>query len=164
MISQATIKRHKLDSESLKPLFAVDRKVPKGKEPDLIGDLIRLVSDRQKEGRERCLNEFRKWASVDMSYDTPLNQEMTTILRHILEDADGSMEGRDVRILNALKTWGLNPECLFCKTEPTAGKVVWKANYPLFYKFTIPLVRAYLTIRLANIFNERNRANRVCRS
>jgi hypothetical protein len=151
MISQATIKKYGLDSDSLKPLFAYDREIPKGKKPDKVGDLIRLIADRQREGRERNLTDYKKWAVVDMSYDTPANQETMMLLNNILQGG-----GNELEIFSALEKWGLNPECLFCKGDIKNGKQTWIPNYPLFREFTIPLVRAYLTIRQANIFNQRN--------
>jgi hypothetical protein len=145
VISQATIKKYKLDADSLKAAFTAE----KLKKP--IKDLIRLVADRQKEGRERNLSDYKKWAVIDMAYDTPANQETEALLHHIL--AGG---GNEVEIFKGLEKWGLNPECLFCKGDVVNGKQQWIPNFPFFKNFTIPLVRAYLTIRQANIFNDRN--------
>lgn len=144
MISQATIKKYKLDSESLKKLFTADKPSKK------IKDLVKLVSDRQHDGKIRCLTDYKIWAAVDLAFDAPMSNSQTAIIRSILEQGNS-----EIQTLEALKRWGLNPNLLFVE-EASGDKKKWTPNYPMLFNVTIPLVRAYLTIRLANIFNERN--------
>ena len=145
MISKATIKKYKLDTASLKAAFTAE-KPKKG-----VKALVQLIADRQHEGKLRNLTDYKVWHAVDLAYDATWNNSTSAILRSIIDSGDTEIE-----ILQSLKQWGLNPECLFCKDETVAGETKWIPNYPLLYNVTIPLVRAYLTIRLANIFNERN--------
>ena len=145
MISKATIKKYGLDTKSLKALFTAD-KPKKG-----VKALVELIADRQREGKERSLTDYKQHAATDMAYDAPLNNSTSAILRSILDKG-----GTETEIFNALKTWGLNPDCLFCGVKQENGDMKWTPNYPMLYNVTIPLVRAYLTIRHATIFNERN--------
>jgi len=144
LISKITIKKHSLDTASLKKLFTAP------KPSDKIKALVQLIADRQREGKIRNLEDYKTWAAVDMAYDAPMTNSQSSILRSIL--ADG---GDEVQVLNALKNWGLNPGLLFTE-EKSEGEKKWIPNYPMLYEVTIPLMRAYLTIRLANIFNARN--------
>ena len=149
MISKATIKKYGLDTKSLKALFTAD-KPKKG-----VKALVELIADRQREGKERNLSDYRVWHAVDLSYDATWNNSQSAILRSILDQG-----GTEMDILKSLKSWALDPSCLFCEedfvTEGGEHKKKYTPNYPMLYNVTIPLVRAYLTIRLANIFNERN--------
>lgn len=149
MLSQATIKKLKLDTASLKSLFTAE-KPKKG-----IKALIELVADRQREGKLRCLTDYRVWHSVDLAYDATFSNSQATVLRHIL-----GAGGDEKQTLESLRDWGLNPSLLFTEipfTESNGTRGTrYEPNYPMFFNVTIPLVRAYLTIRLANIFNERN--------
>jgi hypothetical protein len=145
MISKKTIKKYKLDTASLKVLFTAD-KPKKG-----VRALVELIADRQREGKERSLFDYKQYAAIDMAYDAPLNNATSSILRSILDKG-----GTEKEIFGALQHWGLNPDCLFCETKMENGNSKWTPNYPMLYNVTIPLVRAYLTIRHATIFNERN--------
>lgn len=145
MLSKKTIKKYGLDTKSLKAVFTAEKPKPKHKK------LIELIANRQREGKLRNLGDAKTWAAVDLAYDAPLTNSQSAILRSILEKG-----GDEKSILASLRNWGLNPECLFCKGDSVKDADVWIPNYPMLYNVTIPLVRAYLTIRLANIFNERN--------
>jgi len=143
--SKATIKKYGLDTKSLKALFTAD-KPKKG-----VKALVELIADRQREGKERNLTDYRVWHAVDLSYDATWNNSTSAILRSILDQG-----GTEMDILKSLKSWALDPNCLFCEETMENGDKKYTPNYPMLYNVTIPLVRAYLTIRLANIFNERN--------
>lgn len=144
MISEKVIKKYGLDSDSLKKVFTakeVDEKVT---------DLIGLVRDRIQEGRTRNLVEGKIWAAVDIAYDTPFAQTTPTLVRNIMQTCNTEKE-----MLETLRGWGLSESNLFtCETTESTKK--YSFNEPLFNQVFIPLVRAYLTIRLAKIFNDRN--------
>lgn len=144
MISQATIKKYKLDTASLKTLFTAE----KPSKP--IKNLTNLIGDRIKEWRERNFSDYKIWAAVDYAYDTPFSQTTATVLRHIMSECTKPEE-----ILTALRGWGLSDETLFT-TEVDGDKKKHHLNMSVFTEVFIPLVRAYLTIRLSKIYNDRN--------
>jgi hypothetical protein len=145
MISQTTIKKYKLDPDSLKSLFT------SAKPSDEIKLLTDLIGDRIKESRERNFSDYKIWAAVDMAYDTPFTQTTATILRHITGTCKDEKE-----VFNALESWGLSRDLLFSPGDEAGGAKKWHADYKSFTEVFVPLVRAYLTIRLSKIFNDRN--------
>jgi len=147
VISQKTLTAHKLDSASLKPLFEAKTKKPGVKK------LLDLIRDRVTDGRKRSLKDHRMWAAVDLAYDAPFNQITPTILRAIMGG-----EGTAAQIRETVKSWKLNEREVFC-CKPGAGPNgtdLYELNAPAFVPVTVPLVRAYLTVRVAKLFNDRN--------
>lgn len=144
MISKETIKRHQLDTASLKKLFTAK------KPGDGINNLVKLIADRIKEGRQKNFADYRVWAAVDVAYDTPFAQTTPTLLRNIIDNCNTPKE-----MLEALRGWGLSTETLFT-CETVGEKKVYNLNIPVFTNVFVPLVRAYLVIRLSKLFNDRN--------
>lgn len=145
MISKATIKKYGLDPDSLEALFTADKPARKVK------DLTDLLANRIKEWRQRNFSDYRLWAAVDFAFDTPLEQTTPTMLRHIMSTCNTADD-----MLKALRGWGLDESSMF-SCEEVAGAKKWTVNTSEFYKVFVPLVRAYLTIRLSKIFNDRNK-------
>jgi hypothetical protein len=145
MISPKVIKKYGLDPKSLKRFFTA--KVP---DPN-VARLRQLIADRIKDGRLRNLTEYRTWAAVDMAWDTPFAQTTPTILRNIMENCKTGEE-----TLAALKGYGLAEDTLFTKRDKEGGGSIYELNEQTFNEIFIPLVRAYVTIRLAKLFNDRN--------
>lgn len=148
MISQKILSRHKLDSASLRKLFET-----KGEKKDGIKKLLGLIRDRVTDGRRRSLKDHRMWAAVDLAYDAPFNQITPTILRAIM---GGTGTADEIR--STVRSWKLNEREVFC-CKPGAGPGgtdLYELNAPAFVPVTVPLVRAYLTVRVAKLFNDRN--------
>lgn len=146
MISQDSIKKHKLDPDSLKAIFTAKELSDGAK---VVVDLIR---ERIKDGRTRNLTEYKTWAAVDAAFDTPLHQTTPTLIRSIMSECTKPDE-----VLAALKNWGLSPETMMTsKPGPADGTIQWELNVPMFMQVFVPLVRAYVTIRIAKIYNDRN--------
>ena len=149
MISKQTIKKYGLDTDSLKALFTADKPNPGVKR------LVNVIADRIREGRLRNFADYRVWAAVDMSYDAPFSQTTATLVRNIMDTCHEPKE-----MMEALSQWGLSLETLFsCEKKITDGKAsnAYSLNVPVFTNVFVPLVRAYLVIRLSKIFNDRNK-------
>lgn len=144
MISKKQLRRHGLTPQALKKFFTA-----KVKEPN-IKKLIQLMADRIKDGRLRNLSEYKEWAAVDLAWDAPLAQISPTLMRGVLEKC---MDAKSV--MEAMKGWGLAEETLMRPRE-IDGQKVWEMDVPLFFNVLVPLVKAYVTIRWAKIFNDRN--------
>lgn len=144
MISLKVIKKYGLDSRNLKKYFTA--KVP---DPN-VARLVQLVADRIKDGRLRNMSDYRAWAAVDFAYDTPFAQTTPTLLRGLMEGCDSTED-----VLRAMRGYGISEETMFNKV-PIEGGHRWELNEPLFYNVYVPLVRAYVTIRLSKLFNDRN--------
>lgn len=145
MIHPSIFKKHKCDTDSLKALATAEKPSKKWQK------LKAIICDRIRDGRERSLKDYRVWAAVDLAYDAPFHQETPTIIRHILS------EGGDAKaIQTAMKSWGLCEGKLFCRRKGEDGKETLWLNPQIFHEILIPVTRAYVSVRLAKIFNDRN--------
>lgn len=145
MIPSSLFKKHKCDTESLKALATSEKPSKKWQK------LVSIIADRIRDGRERSLKDYRVWAAVDLAYDAPFHQETPTIIRHILSD------GGDAKaIQTAMKSWGLCEGKLFCRVKDDKGAEKLWLNATIFHEVLIPVTRAYVSVRLAKIFNDRN--------
>lgn len=166
MISQTVIKKYGLDAESLKKLFTdkklINEATDHGTTPGQLTDkkkkkehglkpLITLIRDRIKDGRERSLRDYRIWAAVDLAYDAPFHQETPTLIRHILDTCTTEKE-----MLSACRSWGLCEGDMFCKVKKSDGNTALELNAPVFFGVFVPVVRAYVAVRLGKLFNDRN--------
>lgn len=140
-----TYKANGLDEESLKKYWTATDGNDKRKE------LKQLLCDRVKEGVEAGLKDYRIWHAVDLAYDAPFNQLAPTIVRDIISK---HTETKD--ILDALKRWNVGVDDIICETVDSAGCKKTVVNIPAFFQVIVPLVKAYVTIRRAKLFNDRN--------
>lgn len=153
MISQKVLEKNKLDTESLKAKFTAKKK-DKGVE-----NLIRVIRDRINDERRRQLDNHHIWAAVDLAYDAPFNQETPTLVRHVMETCQTADQ-----VMKACRSWGLSERTLFCpicddngiQKVDANGNKQWELNAPTFFNVFVPVVRAYVTVRLAKLFNDRN--------
>lgn len=148
MISPSVFTKHKCDSASLKKLF--DK--PSAEYAEGPMRLVNLLRSRVQEGRLSNLRDYRIYAAIDLSYDAPFNQTTPTLVRNVL---DKRMNYEDT--LKAVESWGLTQCGLFCdRTNATTGRVEKVLNAPTFFHVLVPLVKSYVTIRLAKLFGDRN--------
>lgn len=141
-----TLKRHGVSSGEYKKFFSVS---PDKYEPG-IRKLIDLISSRIKDGRTLGLKEWRAYHAIDLAYDVPFNQTTPTLLNHLL-----TKRLKPTELVEELEACGLCKEDLFLKVED-GGSEAWLLNPPVFHQIFVPLVKAYTTMRLANIYNQRN--------
>lgn len=144
MVSIPILKARGIESDKLKSLFTAE--VPS----EEVKRLTNRIRDRIIEARRKNLSEYRLYAAIDIAYEAPFAQTTPTLVRDILNrklDAKGTCE--------ALSCWGLSQEELFLE-RVVDGKSILVPNPPTFFSVLVPLVKAYVTIRLAKLFNDRN--------
>lgn len=147
-VSPKQLRKHNCTAKQWKSLFTAKAadKLPEIKKLEL------LIMNRINDGRLMNIREYRPYAAIDMAYNVPFDQTTPTILQNLI--------GRNAKqedVLSSLKQWGFKPEELFLKTiDQTTGAEGWQLNPPTFYKVLVPLVKAYVTIRQAKLFNDRN--------
>lgn len=167
MISQSTLKKYNLDPESLKKLFTDPKLTGKstrdqGTTPGQLDDkskktekglkpLITLIRDRITDGRTRALNDYQIYAAIDLAFDTPFFQTTPTLIRNIMATCRDEKE-----MLKACESWGLGKDNLFCKTKQADGTEKFELNAQVFFNVFVPVVRAYVSVRLGKLFNDRN--------
>lgn len=115
--------------------------------------LVNLISGEIRDGYQMNLREHRAYYAIDLAYDVPFNQTTPTLVSHIL--SQGLDEGKT---REALKSWGLSESELFLRVQQPNGMWGHRLNEPVFYKIYIPIVKAYVTAILSQIFNERNQS------
>lgn len=148
-VSPAILKRYGCTPTAWKWCFT-------GPEADRLHEhkqLLDLIANRMSDGRTQNLSEFRPFAAIDLAYDVPFSQTTPTILNDLL--------GRNLKqeeLVAQLKQWDIPIDEIFTKTTNTAGIDSFTVNAPTFYKVLVPLIKAYVTIRRAKLFNERNQS------
>lgn len=109
------------------------------------------LRDRIRRGVEENFKNFRLFQAIDLSLDTPLRQITPTILSSLM-DKDPTKDGT---VSDTLGSLGLS-HLLTEVTDPKSQQKLKMLNLPVFYNIFVPLVKAYVTIRLAKIMNDRN--------
>lgn len=148
MISPTVFTKHKCDSASLKKHF--DK--PHEDHSDGVKRLVLSVQSRIQNGRVLNFRDHRIYAAIDMAYDAPFSQVTPTLIRNLVEKKTSYEE-----TLKAVNAWGLDSASLFCeRANSKTGKMERSLNAPTFFHVLVPLVKSYITIRLAKLFNDRN--------
>lgn len=140
-----------ITQDRLKALFTA--KVP-DKE---IQNLTELIRNRIREGRLRNFSDFRQYAAIDLCYDAAFHQTTPALMRHVCD----TLRKKDLKpdeALLAVKEWGLGEDQLFTCTTCADGSIKKILNEPTFYNVLVPILKAFITIRLAKLFNERNQS------
>lgn len=106
---------------------------------------------RIEQGRENNITMSRTYYALDLAWDTPFKQLSPTLIQNLLDrDAD------EDTVNNSLKAWGLNVnDIMIDQEDPKTKKKVKRPNIPAFFAIFVPIVKAYVTMRLAKIMNDR---------
>jgi len=150
---QRLIAKHKLDPDSLKDAFnhKTLEKRPKVKK------LVESIRDVIRDGINRNRTDYRLYKAMDWSYDQPFYQVSYTQLRGLM-----SNQPDDNKVLETVNSWGLAhllPDVLDENGKVCCGangKPQKAVNLPVFFQVFVPVCMAYITIRWAKLFNDRN--------
>lgn len=144
MIDLQILEKHGVTVEKLKAQFTKDPPDPDSK----VKPLMDLIRSRINEGVTRNLKESRHWAAIDLAFDSAFYQVTPTLARAVLS---GKLSSEAV--LKAAQDWGLS----HLITETSVGGQSQKTvDLPSFFAITVPIAKAYVLIRTAKIFNDRN--------
>jgi len=114
--------------------------------------LVDLISGRIRDGYTNTLREHRAYYAIDLAYEAPFAQTTATFVNHIR-----SQNLNYDQTVEALKSYGLSESELFLDIPSPDGLATTRCiNYPVFYQMYVPIVKAYVTAIVAEIFNERN--------
>lgn len=146
------VTKHGLDPKSLKAAFDADtiEKRPK------IKALVEEIRDCVRNGIDRNRKDYRLYKAMDWSYDSPFYQVSYTQLRGILNDNPD-----EKKVMSLINSWGLTHllPVVMENGKPCCGvdgKEKRALNLPVFFNIFVPIVMAYITIRWAKLFNDRN--------
>lgn len=138
------LRKHGVTSEKWKSAFTGDLTDPDSK----VKALNDLILSRINEGMTRSLREAKHWAALDAAFDASFYAVTPTLARSLLS---GKMSNEGV--LKAAQDWGLTH---MIKSETVNGKHCQTIDLPAFFAVTVPIAKAYVIIRTAKIFNDRN--------
>lgn len=109
-------------------------------------------------GRENNIAQHKLYKALDLAWDIPFRQVTPTLLQNWMDkgitDPTGSVR-KDV--LDTMKAWDFNPDDILMEVEDpkNPGKKIKQINFPAFFIIHVPIIKAYLTIRLAKLMNDR---------
>jgi hypothetical protein len=143
MIDLDILKDHGYTQEAMKSAFTAK------KPSDKIRKLTNKIRNRIQEGVSRSLRDHKLYYSLDLAWNAPLRQISPTLLHSLM-----NKESDDKSVASALESWGVSH--LVEDHVSAKGETTKALNLPRFYQIFVPLVKAYVTIRWARIFNDRN--------
>jgi hypothetical protein len=146
------VTEHGLDPASLKKAFDSDTLVKRPKVKKLVDDIGSIIRD----GIGRNRQDYRLFKAMDWAYDAPFYQVSYTQLRGLL-----SSKPDDKKVMETVNSWGLShllPDITengktCCNADGSPKKAI---NIPVFFSIFVPIVMAYIGIRWAKLFNDRN--------
>jgi hypothetical protein len=120
---------------------------------------VESIRGKIRAGINHNIRDYRIYWALDRAFDAPFYQVAYTQLQGLID----TKKSDDKAVLSQIHTWGLThllPDVI----DPKTGKVCCNAdgkpqkalNLPVFFNIFIPLVCAYITIRWAKLFNDRN--------
>ena len=145
------VKEHGLDHESLKKAF--DRATME--ERPKVKALVDQIRDTIQGGIERNRRDYRLFKAMDWAFEAPFYQVSYTQLKGLV-----SAGPDDKKVMETVNSWGLT-HLLADQVDGEGktccgvdGKPKKSLNVPVFFNIFVPLVMAYITIRLAKLFND----------
>lgn len=149
-VSPRQLREHGCTPKAWKPLFTA--KVP-DKLPQ-IKKLEYLIQSRLNDGWLMNMREYKPYLAIDMAYNASFDQTTPTLINNLV-----NRNSKPEDLLSTLDQWGMKPEDLFLDMGKSAnGEQMWRLNPPTFYKMMVNLTKAYVTIRQAKLFNDRNQS------
>lgn len=122
--------------------------------------LRRLLYSRIQEGRQNNLRDYKIYAAIDYAYDAPFHQTTPTLIQHVLDQKMTYEESKKI-----VEGWGLVWSDVFrvCYGDDNStilrnsdGTVKYAVNAPSLVRTLIPLVKAYVTVRVAKLYTDRD--------
>lgn len=122
----------------------------KNKQRELLKGLIR---SRINDGIESGLKDHKIWWAIDLAYDTPFSQLTPTLVKDIMSKNSFKTTAE---VLDVLKRWNVDLNQIIRERVMTDGSKSVVIDVPMFFQIVVPLVKSYVTIRRAKLFNDRN--------
>lgn len=157
-----------LDKATLKATFEKawsDREKTENSDDWKVNRLIDLHANRIDDGVRRSLARARVSYAVEKAYDAPRDQISYTLVRDLISRNVGGEE-----LQNVAKNWGLDQMLVPATnesgegidvngrklTDQNAGMPGFKLHLPTFYNVLLPMVMAYVKMRWAKLYSDRD--------
>jgi hypothetical protein len=150
------------DPEKLREIFELPDAELLDKHPK-VHDLITLHSNRIQEGIDWSLQNARVYRAIDDAFDVSQNQISYTLVKRILSDNPGPED-----LLNLARELKLDNLIIDDKSGKAAQITTTRGNQfviddkkgkvhlPTFFTIYVPMVMAYVKIRWAKLYNDRD--------
>jgi hypothetical protein len=143
MIDLNVLSSRGVDTDKLKSVFAGDdAAIPNKAKP-----LLFRIRDRIADGLQWCIKNHKVYHALDLAWETPFRQVSSTLAYSLVNN---DLDEQTVK--NAAKDWGLTGMLDDIGDSKGTRKSL---NLPIFFNVYVPIVRAYVTIRWARIYNDR---------
>jgi hypothetical protein len=147
-VSREILKKAGVTPEDIKPMAEKFDKLP---DDDKFKKWLRRESGRIRDGVDRNLKNWRLWWALDKAMDAPFHQISYTLLRDIVEkDYD------DKQVESLIEDFGVAHLLTDTGGDCTGSNGKKTLNIPVFFNIFVPLCAAYLKVRWAKLFNDRN--------
>ncbi len=146
-VSIPVLKKHGISSGEYKKIFCSEDK------PARVEKLIDTLRNRIKDGYMSNFRDSRVFFAIDAAYDAPFAAIAPTLMNSLL-----SRNLKPDEIYGELEKYGLRESDLFIDGVTSEGQKGKVLNPPILWAIILPLVRSYCTIRVASLFNERNKS------
>lgn len=150
-VSLKILERRGITPEKLKALFEAEPTSLPSDQSDKVASLRNRIRSRVEEGMSRNFAEWKVPYALDLAWDVEFQQITPTLVQQFL-----SKDPNDKEVYSQLSAWGMTgfiEDIKDAKTGQSTGKKSF--NIPMFFQIFVPLVKAYTTIRWANICNAR---------
>ena len=102
--------------------------------------------------RNNNISRHRLYHAMDVAWETPVRQINPTLLQWLIDRNEKNTD----QVNKVLTAWGFPLDQVFREVEdPKTGLKTKKLDIPTFFQVFVPLARAYVTIRLAKLMNDR---------
>lgn len=145
--------KYKLDEKSLKAAFDASTIEERPK----VKKLVSGISEKIRGGIDRNRTDYRLFKAMDWGYDSPFYQVSYTQLRGLLTSG-----ADDKKVMETVNSWGLThllPDVIGDDGQPccsSPGVKQKSLNLPVFFNIFVPICMAYISIRWAKLFNDRD--------
>lgn len=154
MVDLELLKKRGITKESLRRFFSASTPSKEAKK------LSELLSNRLRDGLSRNWQQTRVWASIDAAYDAPLDQTKWNFIQNLSQkklDATAlTKEIVDYGLSSVLKPYCPDCKSSTCNTGCACSNKGVTLDLPAFYDVVVGLVPAYLKMRWAKLFNDRD--------
>lgn len=152
MIDPKVFERYGMTPEKYKAKIATD------KQSEGVKKLFNLTAARIRDGVQDNLLKARLWWAIDRACDVPFYQTAFTLLRGVISKKN---DDKPEAVLAMVKDLGLthmltDVPCSCGATSCNCPNRKKKLDLPVFFEIFVPLVQAYVKIRWAKIFNDRD--------
>lgn len=161
MVDLKLLKKRGIDYHGLRKLLAPDdhkSTTPEKEETktkdDKVAKLKLLIRNRIAAGRESNITGYKHIHAIDLAWETPRRQISTTLLSSMMDKT------WNPNMQTTLEAWGfdLNQVLEEVPDPKSPNKTIKRINAPAFTQVFVPLVKAYTSIRVAKLMNDRRRS------